>query len=186
MLRHVAAEPNLQALFEYWDRKRAGEAMPNRNIIDPIEIGPKLLPGIVLYEGIQPGERVRYRLAGTEIANQFGRDPTGKYLDDILSGSYHEYVVSLIHNVCLHSAVVYSESAFRWNDGGFQRTRRLMLPLSWRGNCPGLVLSAQTFGPLIDPSAPPLTLIHRPGTIEELVHEESPIGMVRSKRQAVS
>jgi hypothetical protein len=116
MLRHIADEPKLLALFEYWNRKRAGEAMPARGDIDPVEIDPDLLPYLLLYEGVQPGSRARYRLVGTEVALQFGRDPTGKFLSDTLSGTYLDYIVSLLHDVCLHSTAVYSESAFRWGE----------------------------------------------------------------------
>ena len=172
MLRHIADEPKLLSLFEYWNRKRAGEAMPDRGNIDPVEIGPELLPNVLLYEDVQPGARTKYRMVGTEIARQFDRDPTGKFLDEILSGSYLDYIVSLIHDVYLHSAVVYSESAFRWNEGGFQRTRRILLPLSWRGESPGLVLSGQIFGPMLGPVSPPLTLINRLAKVEESIREE--------------
>ena len=171
MLRHIAHEPKLLALFEYWNRKRAGEAMPNRGDVDPVEIDPELLPHLLLYEGVQPGSRSKYRMVGTEVALQFGRDPTGKFLDEVLSGSYLDYIVSLIHDVCLHSTAVYSESAFRWNEGGFQQTRRILLPLSWRGESPGLVLSGQIFGPLLDRVSPPLTRIHGLGRLEESIRE---------------
>jgi hypothetical protein len=177
MLRHIADEPKLLALFEYWDRKRAGEAMPDRGAIDPVEIDPELLPHLLLYEGVQPGSRAKYRMVGTEIALQFGRDPTGKFLDEVLSGSYLDYIVSLLHDVCLHSTAVYSESGFRWNEGGFQRTRCILLPLSWRGDSPGLVLSGQIFGPLVGPIRPPLTRIHGSGKVQESIREsDQPIG----------
>jgi hypothetical protein len=127
---------------------------------------------------VQPGSRAKYRLVGTEVALQFGRDPTGKFLSDTLSGTYLDYIVSLLHDVCLHSTAVYSESAFRWGEGGFQRTRRILLPLSWRGESPGLVLSGQIFGPLVGPVSPPLTRIHgRSGKVEEAIREsDQPIG----------
>ena len=148
--------------------------MPDRGAIDPVEISPKLLPNLLLYEGVQPGARTRFRMVGTEIARQFARDPTGKFLDEILSGDYLDYIVSLIHDVCLHSTAVYSESAFRWNEGGFQRTRRILLPLSWRGESPGLVLSGQLFGPLLAPIRSPITRIHRRSAkVEEAIREES-------------
>jgi hypothetical protein len=181
MLRHVADEPKLLALFEYWDRKRAEKAMPDRDDIDPVEINPELLPNLLLYEGVQPGSRAKYRMVGTEVVLQFGHDPTGKFLSDILSGTYLAYSVSLLHDVCLHSTAVYSESAFRWDEGSFQRTRRILLPLSWRGESPGLVLSGQIFGPLVGPIRPPLTLIHgspskahgSPSKVEESIREET-------------
>ena len=179
MLRHVATEPKLQSLFQYWDGKRLGKVMPDRNDISPIEIGPELLPNILLYESVQWDTRFRYRLIGTEIAHQFGTDPTGKYLDDVLSGTYLDYIVSLLHDVYRHPAAVYSESAFRWDEGGFQRTRRLLLPLSWHGECPGLVLSAQIFSPFSGQITKPLTLIHGLNRIEEVIHEELPIAATR-------
>ena len=40
----------LSALFRYWEKKRGGRAMPARRDIDPIEMGPKLLPHLMLCE----------------------------------------------------------------------------------------------------------------------------------------
>ena len=74
------ADPILGETLGYWQRKRQGRTMPSRGDIDPIEI-PKLLPHVQLIEAV--GERFRYRLIGTALAQAFGRDYTGAYPEDV-------------------------------------------------------------------------------------------------------
>jgi hypothetical protein len=61
-------------LYRYWLAKRGRGAMPARSDINPADI-PALLPHLGLIEKVDG--RFRYRLVGTAIAEQFGRDQTG-------------------------------------------------------------------------------------------------------------
>lgn len=70
-------------LFEYWCAKRNGRSMPARRDIDPLEI-PWALPKIFLIDFELP-DIFRYRLAGEEISDVFGRNLKGCTLQDILS-----------------------------------------------------------------------------------------------------
>jgi len=79
----LANEPLLRELWIYWDSKRGGSAMPRRSAIAPFEI-PKLLPYLAIIERAPDG-RFRYRLMGSAIAQAYGFDATGKFLDEVLS-----------------------------------------------------------------------------------------------------
>ena len=72
--------PHLARLYNYWDDKRAGRAMPTRNDIDPMEIR-SLLPHIALIDVEENPQRYRYRLVGTGLITVLGQELTGKYLD---------------------------------------------------------------------------------------------------------
>jgi hypothetical protein len=62
-------------LYRYWDSKRAGRAIPARHDIDPAEMR-HLLPHLSLVEATIEG-RFRYRLVGTRVVQDLGRDVTG-------------------------------------------------------------------------------------------------------------
>lgn len=68
----------IRRIWEYWDSRRQGRAMPARRDIDPIEIPFDLLPGIVLTEVLPEAPWLRYRLLGTAQVALRGRDPTGQ------------------------------------------------------------------------------------------------------------
>lgn len=77
------AEPEIQAIFRYWCSKRRGRPVPRKADIDPVEIPHRLLPYVFIYERT-PGGRFRCRLSGTGIGAAYGRDVTGKHLDEIV------------------------------------------------------------------------------------------------------
>src|SRR3954471_6167481 len=69
---------NLQLMYGYWAAKRGSRPMPERSDIDPAEIPPHLLPGIMLVDVVNDPRRYVYRLVGTMEAEIRGYDPTGK------------------------------------------------------------------------------------------------------------
>src|SRR5438270_776515 len=78
------SDARLTAVFNYWLGKSIGQSLPRRRNIDPVDI-PKLLPILMIVEVLRPG-RYRYRLIGTENADAFGMNATGRYLDEVLPG----------------------------------------------------------------------------------------------------
>ena len=72
-------------LYRYWEAKRiSGRTAPTRRDLDPLEI-VKLLPHVALVEPAQDG--YRWRLMGTEIVTDFGRDLTGKPFGEYVAPS---------------------------------------------------------------------------------------------------
>ena len=59
--------------------------MPARSDLDPAEI-PILLPFVLLVEKAA-GDRLRYRLVGTAVVNEVGRDLTGDFVGSYVSGA---------------------------------------------------------------------------------------------------
>lgn len=141
-----ADEPLLMEAALYWSAKRGKRAMPRRADISPVDIPRGLLPHLIVGEFIGDPVHVRFRLVGTEMVTRYGLDFTGLTIADFMSGDYAAYILDLFRRVHATAAPVYSESQFKWNDGGSSRTRRLMLPLSLDGGSqPQQVLVAQVW-----------------------------------------
>ncbi|PCJ69716.1 MAG: hypothetical protein COA62_09385 [Rhodobiaceae bacterium] len=72
-----------EELFNYWSTKLNGKTMPSRRDIDPIEI-PTLLPDILLID-VDRTDKLRFkiRLAGTGVVHFIGKEPTGKYFEEL-------------------------------------------------------------------------------------------------------
>jgi hypothetical protein len=64
-------------LYSYWLSKRNGRIMPARRDMDPVELG-KLLPFLCIVD--KPADELRYRLMGTGMVRDLGRDLTGQPL----------------------------------------------------------------------------------------------------------
>lgn len=167
MPERFADEPVLAAVYKYWQRKRGTRPMPDRRDIDPVEMGAALLPHVVMLDLEDEARRARYRLVGTAIVERFGRDPTGLYLHDVMSGSYLDFIQSLCRDIYTHRCPVYSESRFRWDVDGHMHARRLYLPLTGGGTEVAIVFIGQVFhAPRRQPVEPIRALIAR-ATIEQ-------------------
>src|SRR3546814_4429619 len=81
--RPWTADRRILRLLQYWRDGRPGPGLlPGRQAIDPIVLGPDLLPLMALVEPIDDGRRFRFRLVGTELARNAGLDLTGRYVDE--------------------------------------------------------------------------------------------------------
>lgn len=97
-------------LHDYWLRLRGGRSMPSRKDIDPTEIWP-LLPNIHMSEWHSNPDRVRYRLAGTELVAAIGREISGKWLTDFHTDpSDINETLALYHRVIATRAPVFGRT----------------------------------------------------------------------------
>jgi len=136
----------LTALHAYWNHRRGTRAVPDRRDIDPVDIGPGLLPNVGLVDVVDGGVRFRNRLVGTAIVERWGFETTGRFLDEIMTeGSYRDFIHELYRDACRFRAPVYSSSLFRWDVGTHMLTRRLYLPLTYGGDEVTMILVGQTF-----------------------------------------
>ncbi|WP_162915088.1 PAS domain-containing protein [Desertibaculum subflavum] len=82
----ISPPPGLSAeagpLFDLWNAKRAGRAMPARRDLGPVELRPWLAQ-IMLLEVIEGGRDFRIRLLGTDAVQGVGVDVTGRMLSEI-------------------------------------------------------------------------------------------------------
>ncbi|MFN4163248.1 MAG: PAS domain-containing protein [Ferrovibrio sp.] len=72
----------LTELYAYWQSRRGSRPLPLRRDIDPLDI-PRLLQYLLLIEieRLKP-MRIRFRLAGTNFRQFYGRDLTGLIRDE--------------------------------------------------------------------------------------------------------
>lgn len=145
MLAEVLGDPLLGDLLRYWIAKRGDREFPPRHEIDPVEMGARLLPNLMLCDLLEGGARVRFRLVGTFIVGRFGADPTGQYLGDQLGCDYLELLATLHRLVFMRRAPVYSASAFRSVGAAALEARHLLLPLTNGGADPAIALVGIAF-----------------------------------------
>lgn len=159
----LGSDPILGTLYRYWNQRRGQRRMPDRRDIDPLDLGPALLPHVGLMDILEGGARVRYRLLGTKIVERWGSDPTGRCMDEVMSGTYGAYIHSLYRTLVHARAPVFSESLFRWDTEGYLRTRRLYLPLTHGGAEVAIALIGQVFlGPAQHPVKPYTEIVEQP------------------------
>ena len=153
-------QPLLQRLFLYWSGKKAGRDLPSRQDIDPVEIGPEILPHIMLTDILEDG-RLRYRLAGTAVEAVTGQNLSGRYLDELLRPPYRDYIFALYAETIEKRCALYTESLYPLLGTQPERlTKRLMMPLVSESNDVVMVLSGQIFKTVTDLSyCPPLSPI---------------------------
>jgi len=140
MPAEVFNHATLSALFRYWDEKRSGRAMPARRDIDPIEMGPRLLPHLMLCERADGGSRLRFRLVGTLLVKRLGYDPTGKWHADLPKSDYLDFLVRMVRLSHAESAPIFADSIFRWGAKGQLDAHHLLLPLTTGGSEAGIVM----------------------------------------------
>lgn len=157
----------LERLYDYWNARRHGGVLPGREDIDPTELRG-LLRHIVLAEVVNGGERIRYRLVGTGMVERWGSDFTGRHVDEIMQGSYRDFMMKLFRDVIEHRCPVFSKSRFRWDVGRSVETSRLFMPLAGAGGAVEMVLIGQVFGDQIG-AADPVVLSEQYESHEETV-----------------
>lgn len=73
----------IRDFFDYWDRLRGSRSMPMRSEVDPLDVPRPILPSLYILIRDDDGG-FRFRLVGTRLAEIFGRDITGKRIEEVL------------------------------------------------------------------------------------------------------
>ena len=135
-------QPTSLQLYAYWDRVRNGRFAPRRFEVEPAKIAA-LLPETFIAEGAGL-LGCRFRLAGTKICEQFGRELRGADLLSLWQDSYRDAVASLLRTVLTDGAVGYGTFT------AYTRTERhadfefVLLPLIHTGDAVNRILGAIT------------------------------------------
>ena len=139
-------QPTSRQLYAYWDRVRNGRVAPRRFEIEPAKIA-KLLPETFIVESVG-SLGYRFRLAGTKICEQFGRELRGADLLAFWGGTDRDAFASLLENVFSDGAVGHG----RFRAYGVNRRQAdfelILLPLIHAGESINRILGAIT---AIDP-----------------------------------
>jgi hypothetical protein len=125
------------ALYRYWTEKRGDRPMPDKGAIDPADLKP-LLPNIGIIER-HPGG-YRWRLMGTAITDDMGRDLTGQALGDYVGDRALVRRMTATYDRALGEArAIFEESAYRSAALVPHSVSRLILPLA-SGGRPSMVI----------------------------------------------
>jgi DNA-binding NarL/FixJ family response regulator len=152
-------DPILREALAYWEAKHGARTMPRRRDIDPAELPKHLLPQLQLIDVVDGGRRFHFRLVGTAIVEEFGREYTGKYTDDLIAAQY----VDALH-ACYRLAIethrpVFVRSRYSTSREMDVTANRLLMPLSEDGEQVSMILCALTFERLCEPPTLPWTPI---------------------------
>lgn len=77
-------------LFDYWQESAGRRPMPARADLDPLKV-PRLLPYLGLIDLRGGLEQGIFRLAGTRLHEVYGREITGKRVDQVFAGNCAPY-----------------------------------------------------------------------------------------------
>lgn len=169
-------EPLLAAVYDFYLVRRGMRPMPSRADIDPLDMPRFVLPYLTLLNVVDGGSRFRWRLAGTEVVSHFGRDATGRFGEDILTGDHLVFANSLVEHVCRCRLPVYTHAVFHWPEARTMATSRLYLPLGEEEAGVTQILGVHSFGPKPGLSRNPATLLSDARVVEELARVELPPG----------
>jgi hypothetical protein len=118
-------------LYRYWLAKRGGRAMPARSDLDPGEICA-LLPYLTILERV--GGQFRYRLHGSAVAREIGRDLTGGIVGSYVSTPESAAAMRAVcERVFARAKPVFTTGEFIVKSGTTHNISVLFLPLSEDG-----------------------------------------------------
>ncbi len=127
-------------LYEAWDRWRGSRRMPSYTDLDPAAL-KRQLPYLML---LRPeGAHFRYRLVGTQVAEDMGQDFTGRiYGRQVPSDAYALELVQQMCRVRDTAAALFSVTLYRTPKGQTHSAARLILPMG-EGDDVGMILQAR-------------------------------------------
>lgn len=96
-------EKTSQILFDYWNEVRGDRIAPRRFEIEPSRIA-SILPETFILER-EARHQHRFRLAGTKVCEQFGREFRGMNILDLFTGIDREPVDRVLETVTAEGAV---------------------------------------------------------------------------------
>lgn len=141
------ADRRLGHLLDIWQAQCPGpDRLPSRLAIDPVALGPELLPYVALIEAVDGGARFRFRLVGSRLAENAGAALTGRHVDEVNPNrTYAAYIANLYTYAMQARRPLYLETRYRSAGGRIGLTRRLICPLSGDGRQIDMFVAAQIF-----------------------------------------
>lgn len=134
-------DPDLRALYAYWDGVRRGRLMPRRTDVDPTQI-PKLLPYIFMYNAAPDGG-FTIRLAGEELMRFLPRSPVGQAAGWTMTPSGAEMIVQILAAVVRDRAPKFRMGKAYWQHNREHRDfEACYLPLSSDGETVDVIFGA--------------------------------------------
>ncbi len=135
----------LQELYAYWLKIHPPDRLPARRDFNPTAV-PHLLPSLWMVDVQDKPFRLRYRLVGSNIVAQHGRDVTGLWLDEVFPdvavneafiGGYRQLVADAVPQWRRGKPILRQEKVWELES--------LRLPLSTDGRRVDIILVGTVF-----------------------------------------
>jgi hypothetical protein len=123
-------DPILSPALAYWVDKCGTHTMPLKRDIDPTEISPKLLPHLQIMDVLDGGTRFRYRLVGTALVQTYGKDYTGAFADELVSGDRLRFIHDVYQSVCKTKKPIFSHNRYQTVRDTDLVANRIYMPLA--------------------------------------------------------
>jgi hypothetical protein len=128
-----------EEIFAYWASRRQSGRLPGRASIHP-EHFKRHLPTISLIDVLPNAGGYRIRLAGTGLYGVYGREITGKTLDEVYNSAAADYWRAELDKVVEQRRPGVGVHNFAWRGAGHLSVLWLRLPLSRNGQDVDMIL----------------------------------------------
>jgi hypothetical protein len=154
--------------YRYWLAKRDGPGMPARSDLNPCDI-PKLLPYLTIVDKIDG--QFHYRLAGTAVSQELGRDLTGSFVGSYVTPpEYAAALRAIYERVFTGARPIFTTGEYKAKSGAIHSVSRLMLPLSDDGTNVNMVIFTRIACFSWDTAAEIDWLMGAPGKVCDVVY----------------
>jgi hypothetical protein len=142
----LTLHPKVRTLVDYWLSIKPAGSLPGRQHFEPLDV-PALLPNIWLIDvEREPKLRLRYRLVGTNVAQAFDRDSTGRYLDEVHSEFLDSHIWLYMKGVVQDGMPGWRAGTPRfWHLRDYLSLERIYLPLASDGREVDMILALTVF-----------------------------------------
>lgn len=121
-----------EELFAYWAGLRHGARLPGRQDIQPGDF-KRLLPTISLIDVTRDPLDFRLRLAGTGLYGVYGREITGKGLDEVYNSAAADYWRTELTKIVEDKRPAVGVHSLSWRGAAHMSILWLRLPLASNG-----------------------------------------------------
>ena len=128
-----------EELFAYWASRRQAGRLPCRAAIHPAHF-KRLLPTISLIDVRNEAPRYRLRLAGTGLYSVYGREITGRSLDEVYNSVAAEYWRGELDKVVRDRRPAVGVHNLSWRGASHVSILWIRLPLASNGTDVDMIL----------------------------------------------
>ncbi len=136
---HAAGARAHEELFAYWASRREGARLPCRANIHPAHF-KRHLPTVSLIDVLPEPQDYRLRLAGTGLYGVYGREITGKTLDEIYNSAAADYWRAELGKVVRDRRPMVGVHNLGWRGAAHLSILWLRLPLASNGTDVDMIL----------------------------------------------
>ena len=128
-----------QEMFAYWASLRRGASLPARVDLHPASM-KRLLPTVSLIDVVKEPRDYRLRLAGTGLYGVYGREITGRTLDDVYNAAAADYWRKELDKVVDERRPGVGVHSLAWRGAPHMSILWLRLPLASNGKDVDMIL----------------------------------------------